>query len=190
MQTITHRCHLSPPGLFHELPVNSFDGRTLSQDPRTARLVLLAVERLSRVHTLRIIFGHPRVNEALLAGFFDSARVKHKPVRRLWLENCATTDFRHHSAFDDRLRITRGVPDASGLESVRFRRLPIAGRTDAVASYCYSRGVRTDFSLQDGAGSYYSTSANRSSEEEREMTWNVDQSEESVDTDVPELHLK
>ena len=136
---------------------------TLSPDPRTTRLIQLAVKHMTKVHTLRIIFGHPNINDALLRCFFSKARDRVTPVRRLWLENCRIsagcdlTLINH--PFDLPLEL-----DFSGLESIRFRRLPMrpGRRTDRHTPqmlYVHSRGISTSWlsRLQDGAGGHYST---------------------------------
>ena len=44
VQTLTHRCHLATPALFTELERTPFTAQTLSIDPRTIRLVQMAVK--------------------------------------------------------------------------------------------------------------------------------------------------
>jgi len=161
VQTLTHCCHLPPPALFRELPRTPFSGQTLSSDSRTTKLVTLAAARMSNVKTLRIILGHPNLNDALLRSFFDSRR--RSSVRRLWLENCRISagctlkpDYFPISELWNEL-------DFSGLESIRFRRLPLRPAlpmTQALPEYqfTYARGgVHVD--MQDGAGGLYSTTS-------------------------------
>ncbi|KAK5136190.1 hypothetical protein LTR08_004027 [Meristemomyces frigidus] len=160
VQTLNHRCHLPPPAIFSELPRSTFSSQTLSTDPRTIRLAQLAVQNMTKVTTLRIIFGHPTLNDALLRCFFDKHRRKATPVRRLWLENCRISA-------GCCLEITDhpyGLPlelDFAGLESVRFRRLPLRPcslpRDDAAVVYARSYRTRD---MQDGRGGLYSTTIN------------------------------
>ncbi|KXT15542.1 hypothetical protein AC579_6544 [Pseudocercospora musae] len=163
IQTLTHRCHLSPPGIFNELPHMPFCSQTLSTDWRTVELVKMAVKEMKKVTTVRIVLGHPWIVDAILRSFFDVDRKDAMPVRRLWLENC---------------RISTGLvkwmrPDGhdlpkklnfGGLESVRFRRLPLRPGTkvDGMLTrnqLVYSRGgVYHEF--QDGLGGHYRTTCN------------------------------
>lgn len=162
---MTHRCHLPPPSIFEELPDNSFSGQTLSPDPRTTKLVQLAVRHMSAVHTLRVIFGHPNLTDALLRSFFGKDRDRTTPIRRLWLENCRISAGCCLS-IDQHLYGLPLVLDFTGLESIRLRRLPIhpdyiqdhMDETD-VDQYVYSRSG-LGFTLQDGAGGRYTTSCN------------------------------
>ncbi|KAK3070351.1 hypothetical protein LTR53_010615 [Teratosphaeriaceae sp. CCFEE 6253] len=167
VQVVTHRCHLPPPAIFMELPKMPFSSHTLSTDLRTICLVKHAVRNMTRVHTLRIIFGHPNLNDALLRCFFDKRRLKSNPVRRLWLENCRFTAGCNISLDEH----PHGLPlelDFDGLESVRFRRLPMRpGRPWRTGDYpgyglVYSRGTLLPRSevLHDGVGGRYSTTMN------------------------------
>ena len=87
VESVTHRCHLTPPNIFSELPRTPFSSQTLSIDPRTICLVRLAVRNMTRVNTLRLVFGHPKLTEALLRCFFDENRKRENPIKRLWLDN-------------------------------------------------------------------------------------------------------
>ena len=169
VQILTHRCHLPPPAIFHELPRNTFSAQTLSADPRTIQLVQMAVANMKKVHTLRIILGHPHLTDALLRCFFDSRRVggDYARIRKLWLENCRVsvglnTDIDRHPM---------GLPlrlDFTGIESVRLRRMPLrtAPLDPTVYPIClvYTRDVHME-ELQDGVGGRYATSINALSTE-------------------------
>lgn len=179
VQVLTHRCHLPPPAIFHELPRNAFSAQTLSADPRTIKLAQMAVGNMKKVHTVRIIFGHPHLTDALLRCFFDSRRATgdYARVRKLWLENCRVSaglnpDIDYHPY---------GLPlrlDFTGLESIRLRRMPMrAGPLDRAgyANYTvYARDLYTE-ELQDGLGGRYAASTNRLSTEMRAgddyLTW-------------------
>ena len=65
-----------------------FDADNLSQDVRLHALLRLAIQNMVNVHTLRIIYGHWKFTNALLAGFLDEARPRRAPLRKLWLESC------------------------------------------------------------------------------------------------------
>ncbi|GAB7359699.1 hypothetical protein MBLNU230_g6874t1 [Neophaeotheca triangularis] len=127
VQTLTHRCHLPPPAIFNELPWNRFSNACLSTDPRTIELLKRAVANMTKIQTLRIIFGHTTLSEALLRCFFDVNRARLAPLRRLWLENVRITvggvgdlvEMEKHP-YDLPLRL-----DYTGLESVRYRRSPL-----------------------------------------------------------------
>lgn len=114
VQTLTHRCHLPMPNIFAELPRMYFDADNLSKDKRLHTLLRLAIRNLVNVHTLRIVYGHWHLTNALVVGFLDRRRPREVPLRKLWLESCA---------FDTRninfLEPTR----TTGLESIRVRRL-------------------------------------------------------------------
>lgn len=155
VHTLTHRCHLPPPAIFYELPRVSFQGRTLSHDVRTLRLLALAIRNLTNIHTLRIIFGHWNLTRGLLTGLL--VKPQGPKLRHLWLENCSLAGIsaRVLEAFD-----------LGGLESIRMRRLPLlshVGRQDSQEVYC--RGPfpdwRRDGALelrQDGQGGVIKTS--------------------------------
>jgi hypothetical protein len=87
-----------------------------------------AVVNLNNVDTLRIILGHPPITDALLRCFFDTRRSSRPnyngPVRRLWLESCRISAGLQLQVED----FPYGLPlklDFNGVESVRFRRLPL-----------------------------------------------------------------
>ncbi|EME38966.1 hypothetical protein DOTSEDRAFT_57272 [Dothistroma septosporum NZE10] len=172
VQTLTHRCHLPPPAIFQELPYVAFSASTLSADPRTIELVKLAAKQLKNVNTLRIVFGHPNLTDALLRCFFDVKRTGKGAgcarIRKLWLENC-----RISNGLCTTLPLhPYGLPlalDLSGLESVRFRRLPIRPRSYDSGNaptfmYNYSRDGSPRL-LQDGCGGMYTTATTTMSEE-------------------------
>lgn len=152
----------------------SFTSQTLSIDPRTIKLVQLAVRHMKNVHTLRIIFGHPTLTDALLRCFFDKQRSRSESgyarIRKLWLENVRVSagldmQISHHPY---------NLPllcSFSGLESVRFRRLPMRPGTsfNKISEpnlWSYSRS-RTAKSLQDGLGGRYMTTIMHIDEEHR-----------------------
>lgn len=155
VHTLTHRCHLPPPAIFYELPSINFQGRTLSHDPRTLRLLGRACGNLSNVHTLRIIFGHWNLTRGLLIGLFG--KPNGSTIRHLWLENCSLAGISQ--------RLLQSF-DLAGLESLRLRRLPLladAGRHDS--QEVYTRGPfpdwRSDRAVeirQDGRGGVIKTS--------------------------------
>ncbi|KAK4495332.1 hypothetical protein PRZ48_013663 [Zasmidium cellare] len=165
VHVLTHRCHLPPPAIFSELPYNTFSAQTLSTDPRTIRLVQHAVALMTHVHTLRIIFGHPNLTDALLRCFFDTNRALpgsgYNPIRKLWLENCRISAGLNPSIESH----PYGLPlqlDFTGLESVRFRRLPmrpVMALDWFRATIVYSRGGRFR-KLLDGTGGRYDTTLN------------------------------
>ncbi|OQO00779.1 hypothetical protein B0A48_13466 [Cryoendolithus antarcticus] len=166
---VTYQCHLPPPAVFAELPRCGFGGQTLSCDPRTIRLIQVAVANLTRVSTLRVIFGHARFTEALVRSLFAKGRVCELRVRRLWLE-CVR--------LNEGLEVLRdlgqawdgyGLPtrlDFRGLETMRLRRLPLEVKdleqdvrmTDR-SRIVYARGGRAT-EMQNGLGGHYLTSVN------------------------------
>lgn len=165
MQTVTHRCHLVPPAIFNELPRTPFSSQTLSIDPRTICLVRMAVRNMGRVNTLRIIFGHPKLTEALLRCFFAADRERKTPIRRLWLENIRINEGLELKINSHKYSLPLRL-DFSGLESIRLRRLPLRGadmsqneRMTNRSAYVYARG-RTGTELQNGLGGHYVTSIN------------------------------
>lgn len=170
IQTLTHRCHLPPPAIFGELPSNPFNSQTLSTDPRTIRLVQLAVANMPRVHTLRIILGHPNLTDALLRSLFDKRRRGADgfvPVRKLWLENCRLPAGLNIDLDDGDTYY--GLPSHlsfHGLESVRFRRLPMRSATPCAQStgVVFSRGGRLQ-RVQDGLGGRFDTTVREVYEE-------------------------
>jgi len=132
-------------------------------DPRTICLVRLAVRNMTRVNTLRIVFGHPKLTEALLRCFFDADRERENPVKRLWLENVRIVEGTE-MVLD---RHKYGLPlslNFDGVEMVRLRRLPLTtmdisqeARATNGAIFVYSRG-ETGRELQNGLGGNYLTS--------------------------------
>jgi len=118
-----------------------------------------------RVSTLRVVFGHPRLTEALLRCFFDKDRQTENRVKRLWLDNVDIVAGTEQSSTFDKY----GLPlklDFGGVETLRLRRLPLGAvelddqlkltrRTQVV----YSRGGRAG-ELSDGLGGNYLTTTN------------------------------
>lgn len=118
---------------------------------------------MTNVHTLRIIFGHATLADTLIRCFFDKHRQTNVRIRKLWLENCRiTTGFYQHLTAHP-----YGLPlelDFSGLESVRFRRLPVPSshvsrscRANNVRDSVYWRGDNCP-QIQNGMGGFYGTS--------------------------------
>lgn len=124
----------------------------------------MAVANMKKVHTLRIILGHPHLTDALLRCFLDTRRVggENARIRKLWLENCRVS-----AGLNPRIDWhPMGLPlqlDFTGLESVRLRRMPLrASPFDPVIyahHHVYARGLHLD-DLQDGVGGRYATSTN------------------------------
>lgn len=145
-----------------------FSSQTLSCDPRTTKLVQLAVQHMTRVQTLRIILGHPNMTDALLRCFFDRSRRCETSIRRLWLENCRISAGCTLRILDHPLQLPLEL-DFSGLEAMRFRRLPLramdpttslSAQLDDMGPFrsCEAhsrRGYHTQ--LQDGVGGHYET---------------------------------
>lgn len=138
---------------------------TLSADPRTTKLIQLAVRNMTQVDTLRIIFGHPHLNDALLRCFFAKDRDYVKPIRRLWLENCRISAGCNLKILDHPLDLPLEL-DFKGLKSIRFRRMPLRpGRDVGLPTpselFVHSRGRGAlgngELHLQDGAGGHYLT---------------------------------
>lgn len=155
VHTLTHRCHLPPPAIFYELPRINFQGRTLSHDVRTLRLLAKACQNLTSIHTLRIIFGHWNLTRGLLTGLLGSPQGS--TIRHLWLENCSIAGISQ--------RLLQSF-DLRKLRSLRLRRLPLlanAGRFDS--QEVYTRGPFPDWRTgrafeirQDGRGGVINTS--------------------------------
>ncbi|CAN9295179.1 unnamed protein product [Alternaria alternata] len=153
VQTLSHRCHLPAPNIFNELPRMRFDADNLSQDERLHTLVKLAIPNLINVHTLRIVYGHWRLTNALVAGFLDHGRPQRMPVRKLWLESCC---------FDktELFRLLQNSP--TGLESIRLRRLgkDMSDRTETqqlqFMEFSLSRGGQY-YQMHNGAGGFVGT---------------------------------
>jgi hypothetical protein len=135
-------------------------------DSRTICLVRMAVRNMTRVHTLRVVFGHPKLTEALLRCFFDENRSRETPVKKLWLENVRIVEGtemvldRHKYGLPLRLNF-------EGVEVVRLRRLPLNsmepdyGRATSDRSlFVYSRGGEAR-ELQNGLGGNYLTSTHK-----------------------------
>lgn len=116
---------------------------------------------MKNVQTLRINFGHPNINDALLRNFFDAKR--EPSIRRLWLENCrisAGCNVRQLSSLEQ-------LPpelNFAGLESVRFRRMPIRPgipleKRIPHPQYVHARGGHLA-DMQNGSGGSYTTTTN------------------------------
>jgi hypothetical protein len=165
VHTLTHRCHLPPPSIFNELPRTTFAAQTLSCDPRTIMLVRLAVRNMKKLHTLRIVFGHEKLTEALIRCCFDAGREFETPVRKCWLENVRLNECLEVSIESHKY----GLPlklDFSGLESLWLRRVPMElkhltqeERISNRAYISFSRGG-TSTELQNGLGGHYLTTIN------------------------------
>ena len=139
-----------------------FTGQTLSADPRTIKLILLALRHMPQVNTLRIVFGHLHISDALIRCLFDRHRVKSVPVRRLWLENCHISAA-HCLPTSCNLLLLPQQLDYHGLESIRFRRLPMRPRRPSGScsgGYVYARGSSITSEIENGAGSYYEACVN------------------------------
>lgn len=131
------------------------------------------MQHMVKVSTLRIIFGHPTLNDALLRCFFNKRRQKSVPVRRLWLEHCRISP----SCCLSLNSHTYGLPldiDFHGLESVRFRRLPLppdSRNQSSDAWRIFTRYVyaRSDISheMSDGEGGSYVTTVNELETEQK-----------------------
>lgn len=121
-----------------------------------------------RVNILRVIFGHPKLTEALLRCFFDEKRHRESPVKRLWLENIRIVEGtetivdRHKYGLPSKLNF-------DGVEVIRLRRLPLGAvempqeqRVMNRGEFVYSRGsmAQTAQELQNGLGGNYLTSTN------------------------------
>jgi len=120
---------------------------------------------MTRVNTLRLVFGHPKLTEALLRCFFDADRQAENRVKRLWLDNIDIVAGTEQSSTFEKY----GLPlklNFRGVETLRLRRLPLGAvelddqlkltrRTQVV----YSRGGRAG-ELSDGLGGNYLTTTN------------------------------
>ncbi|KAF2090228.1 hypothetical protein K490DRAFT_35015 [Saccharata proteae CBS 121410] len=147
VHTVLHRCHLPPPGLFNDLPCMSFLGPNISNDPRTLRLLDLAIWNMKNVNTLRVVFGHDRLTRGLLNGFLKLERPRDTPLKRLWLENCSLVE-----PFVSEDSIIE-------LESIRIRRLKIRANDiqSSMSIAQLARGGKSLKNFNNGAGSSYST---------------------------------
>lgn len=160
VQIVTHRCHLPSPNIFTELPRMHFDGETLSQDTRTHVLLAGAILNMVNVHTLRIVGGHMKLTNALVAGFLDHERPQGVPLRRLWLESCCLlpNSLQHLSA-----------TCPTQLESIRLRRLDFVSaetmqrRKMGFLDFRYSRGGQS-YPMHNGAGKFVDTTVQLSEE--------------------------
>ncbi|RMZ72960.1 Multidrug resistance [Pyrenophora seminiperda CCB06] len=155
VHVVTHRCHLPMPNVYNDLPRMNFDAETLSQDARIHVLAKLALRNLVNVHTLRIIYGHWKLTNTLVAGFLDESRPRRVPLRRLWLESCC---------FDESSLYWLLPSQTTGLESIRLRRLESA--TFAIIprqrlnsmQYKLSRSGHL-VQMHNGAGGFITTTA-------------------------------
>lgn len=166
VQTVNHRCHLPPPSMFDKLPNYPFSAQTLSTDPRTIKLVQLAVREMTNVHTLRIILGHPTLTDALLRCFFDIRRTTIKgivPVKRLWLENCRVSAGLNPKIASHPYSLPLTL-SFDGLKSIRFRRLPLHPGVPFHQRQPFGQSVYTrhgpHVSMGDGSGSMFATPLN------------------------------
>lgn len=119
-----------------------FDSENLSQDNRFHTLLWLAIRNLVNVQTLRIVYGHYNLTRILLAAFLDKRRPQRVPLRKLWLESSCLSGF--ETNYNDLL----SSEYATGLESLRFRRLRVQlenneERSKAHFEYKLARGGRS-----------------------------------------------
>lgn len=126
---------------------------------------------MEKLHTLRIILGHPSLNDALLRSLFDKQRVRSNPIRKLWLENCRLSAGCDLNISQPPTGLAREL-DFSGLESVRFRRMPLRpgvpkARQHLVpdSHWVYARS-RDHTRLGDGMGGSYSATTSFVREEQ------------------------
>lgn len=139
--------------IFDNLDRMYFDNATLSDDARLHTLLALAIKNLVNVHTLRIVYGHWRLTNALLAGFLCKSRPQRVPLRKLWLESCCYSmdpaDF-------------LAASDTTGLESIRIRRLAsesletVQRRGMGPFAYRLSRGG-VSLHVHNGSGNWMPT---------------------------------
>ncbi|KAI4945351.1 hypothetical protein J4E86_009238 [Alternaria arbusti] len=160
VQTLSHRCHLPSPNIFSELPRMRFDADNLSQDDRLHILLKLAIRNLINVHTLRIVYGHYKLTNALVTGFLDQGRPRRVPLRKLWLESCSF----------NKTELCRLLPNkATGLESIRLRRLgkDMSDQTQCpglqFSEFKLSRGGQY-YQMHNGAGGFVGTTIHFSHE--------------------------
>ncbi|USP82688.1 uncharacterized protein yc1106_09962 [Curvularia clavata] len=162
VQVLTHRCHLPTPNIFNELPRMLFDADNLSQDQRLRALVKLAIRNLANVHTLRIVYGHWNLTNALVGGFLDENRPRNVPLRKLWLECCC---------FQQEDMYWLLPSKTTGLESIRLRRLgnemfnPMQRRRLGPMEFKLSRGGKQNFPIHNGAGGFIRTTVQLGDEE-------------------------
>jgi hypothetical protein len=137
-----------------------FDADNLSQHVRLHALLKLAIRNMVNVHTLRIIYGHWKLTNALIAGFLDEGRPRHVPLRKLWLESCC---------FDKDALYWRLPNKKTGLESIRMRRLgsqvmdPTQRQEMHFMEFKLSRGGQY-YQIHDGAGGFVGTTVHFSEE--------------------------
>jgi hypothetical protein len=137
-----------------------FDANNLSQDPRLHILLGLAIQNLVNVHTLRIVYGHWKLTNALIAGFLDDGRPRRVPLRKLWLESCCFEKDALYACLPSK---------ATGLESIRLRRLgsqilDTQQRQEMqFMEFKLSRGGQY-YQMHNGAGSFIGTTVHFSEE--------------------------
>lgn len=176
VQTIIHRCHLPPPELFSDLPIICHEDLIHSRNPQhdsplnpRNKLIFQAIANMTNVHTLRIVYGHWAIVEALLWGFFGPLRhlSAKRPVTKLWLESCSLQTMIYDESW--------GLLDFSELESLRLRRLrySIAGKGPANSGrFWAARG--TDFiTLRNHTSGFHTVSAIATSNIESGLPKNV-----------------
>ena len=116
---------------------------------------------MTNLQTLRIIFGHANINDVLLRCFFDKARPR--SIRRLWLENCRISVGCSTRLLNHPLQLPVEL-DFGGLESIRFRRLPLRPAVPLEKAYPHDQFVHarggTAADLINGAGGLYPTTTN------------------------------
>jgi hypothetical protein len=137
-----------------------FDGLNLSQDARTHILLALAIRNMVNVHTLRIVGGHMKLTNALVAGFLDQERPLRGRLRKLWLESCCLLPSTVQCLLPSR---------STELESIRLRRLDFASaetmrrRRMGFLDLRYSRGGQS-YPVHNGAGGFVDTTVQLSEE--------------------------
>jgi hypothetical protein len=117
---------------------------------------------MTRVSTLRVIFGHPKLTEALLRCFFDADRRAENRVKRLWLDNVNIVAGTEQLSTFEKYWLPLKL-DFRGVEKLRLRRLPLLAkniddqyRLTRRTQVVYSRGGRAA-ELSDGLGGNYLT---------------------------------
>ena len=144
VREVSHRCHLHLPDVWADLTSMTFSNQTFSIDPRTSRLLYRAISTLTRVHTLRIVFGHQTIVQTLLSGFLNrrSPSPSHWPLRRLWIESSCLMD----------LSLLKVLTTANSLETFRCRRLTLFNETYADALATNDFGLARSRSIDSNGG--------------------------------------
>ncbi len=129
----------------------SLKGASLSRDARTLQLLMLAIDNLVNVSTIRIINGHWNLTVPLLRGFLRADRPCITRLRRLWLEGCSL----------DGVGLESAGMSALGLENLHMRLLKLEETlVEPDTIHVRSRQGPLNRALPDGAGgAYFSPSA-------------------------------